>query len=572
VFDVLDVVLSDIDETDRATMGYVGLLLSRYDNVRIGSFADAVGEFVTFVNPRGEAINDGYGELLRYAEDNHSDVVFGDTILMSRTEHRTNDYCNQNKSNKANPFLSSVIVRRSCIKNINNSWYLDDLDFENADKVAAIDLPISVYYANIHELEPWEGIENPSKPNFVSQKSNFIAPKPRLSAKATDTTDAKSALVLCTRYPSNEDIYANMFIHSRVKAYRKQGFSPEVFSCAGTESVERTFDGTTVHQGSAGKLTEYLKRNPHIKQLLCHLMRPDMWQAVKPFLNRLKLLVWVHGAEAQPWWRREYNYTTDEELAKAKKSSEQRMKCFREMFEFARKNPDKLHFVFVSQHFAEEIAEDYGVKLDNVKHSIIHNGVDADLFNYVPKNAEQRKLILSVRPWTNRKYGNDIAVRSVIELSKYKEFADMRFLFVGQGTLWDELTEPLRKFSNVTLRNEFLTHKQIAELHKQYGVFLVPTRMDSQGVSRDEAMSSGLVPITNSVAAIPEFCTDGEDSLPVASEDWKGMAEALLKLYREPELFMRLSKNAAARVRNQSAETVTTRLEMEVIAGNAGGK
>lgn len=35
--------------------------------------------------------------------------------------------------------------------------------------------------------------------------------------------------------------------------------------------------------------------------------------------------------------------------------------------------------------------------------------------------------------------------------------------------------------------------------------FWFPTRMDTQGVSRDEAMCSGLVPITNKVAAVPEF-------------------------------------------------------------------
>ena len=45
-------------------------------------------------------------------------------------------------------------------------------------------------------------------------------------------------------------------------------------------------------------------------------------------------------------------------------------------------------------------------------------------------------------------------------------------------------------------------------MHKKNGIFMVPTRLDSQGVSRDEAMSSGLVPITNNVAAIPEFVDD----------------------------------------------------------------
>jgi glycosyltransferase involved in cell wall biosynthesis len=41
----------------------------------------------------------------------------------------------------------------------------------------------------------------------------------------------------------------------------------------------------------------------------------------------------------------------------------------------------------------------------------------------------------------------------------------------------------------------------------------VPSRTDTQGVSRDEAMSSGLVPVTNAVAAIPEFVDDTVECL-----------------------------------------------------------
>jgi glycosyltransferase involved in cell wall biosynthesis len=198
-------------------------------------------------------------------------------------------------------------------------------------------------------------------------------------------------------------------------------------------------------------------------------------------------------------------------------------------------------------------------------YSVIHNEIDTDGFAYVAKPAEQRKRILAVRPWSNRKYANDIAVRAVLELAKYNEFTDMEFLFVGRGEMWDELTAPLRRYPNVKLRNEFLTHAEIAGLHRQYGVFLVPTRMDSQGVSRDEAMSSGLVAVTNAVAAIPEFCSDGEDSLLAPGEDWLAVAEAVLRLYRDPELFLRLSENAAGRVRRQSAEDLVISREIELI-------
>ena len=83
-------------------------------------------------------------------------------------------------------------------------------------------------------------------------------------------------------------------------------------------------------------------------------------------------------------------------------------------------------------------------------------------------------------------------------------------MIIGDGPLFDDLIKPLKHFTNVKYQKTFLQHHQIAKIHKNYGIFLIPTRMDSQGVSRDEAMASGLVPITNNVAAIPEFVRDKE--------------------------------------------------------------
>lgn len=93
---------------------------------------------------------------------------------------------------------------------------------------------------------------------------------------------------------------------------------------------------------------------------------------------------------------------------------------------------------------------------------------------------------------------------------------------------------------------------------------MIPTRGDTQGVSRDEAMASGLVPITNAVAAIPEF-VDESCGILVPAEDYKAMADGIEKLYNEPEYFLKLSGNAAKRVRKQTAREFTICKEEELI-------
>jgi glycosyltransferase involved in cell wall biosynthesis len=55
--------------------------------------------------------------------------------------------------------------------------------------------------------------------------------------------------------------------------------------------------------------------------------------------------------------------------------------------------------------------------------------------------------------------------------------------------------------------------------------------METQGVSRNEAMSSGLVPITNAVATIPEFVDDSCGILAPGG-DAEAMAHGIARLLR----------------------------------------
>jgi glycosyltransferase involved in cell wall biosynthesis len=92
--------------------------------------------------------------------------------------------------------------------------------------------------------------------------------------------------------------------------------------------------------------------------------------------------------------------------------------------------------------------------------------------------------------------------------------------------------------------------------------------MDTQGVSRDEAMSAGLVPVTSRVGAIPEFVDDSCGCL-AEPEDAAGLAAAIAGLYHSPDLFMALSAAAAGRVRRQSAQDIIIDRELHLIVDDA---
>ncbi|MBX3671203.1 MAG: glycosyltransferase [Rhodocyclaceae bacterium] len=357
-----------------------------------------------------------------------------------------------------------------------------------------------------------------------------------------------ATLVLTNHYPNYDDLYRNGFVHSRVKAYQARGVRVDVFRLRTNSATSyHEFQNVDVLTGTQEALAKLLDSGRYTN-VLVHFLSPEMWDVLERYPG-LKKIVWVHGAEIQPWHRRDYNFQTDQERAKAMHESDQRMAFWRGIL-----NPlaSNLKLVFVSRYFAEEVFEDVGFRLPDEAYSIIHNPIDTNLFSYQVKPAEQRKRVLSIRPYASRKYANDLSVQAILKLSDLPCFKDMEFRLIGDGKLFDETLEPLRGFSNVTIQRGFLTHAEIAALHKEYGICLTPTRMDAQGVSRDEAMSSGLVPITSAVAAIPEFVDAGCGILADA-EDADGLAAGLAALYNDPSRFETMSCAAAARVRRQCA-------------------
>ena len=370
-------------------------------------------------------------------------------------------------------------------------------------------------------------------------------------------------LVLTKQYPSYNDLYKYGFLHSRIRGYRREGVEVDIFRLnTSSPQVYDEFENFDVSSGDATLLDATLQSGQY-RHVLVHLLDRNMWNVLRRYLDKIQITVWIHGAEIQAWQRREFEFErmSEQEIDRQKRLSDDRMKLWNEVFSTTTAN---LHHVFVSRHFMNEIIEDVGRGPNEGHYSIIHNHIDGDIFKFVQKDKEQRKKILSIRPYSSRKYANDLSVAAILELSKRPVFQALSFYLAGEGELFDTLTAPLKDFPNVTLRNEFLTHVEIAALHKKYGIFLTPTRMDSQGVSRDEAMSSGLVPITTKVAAIPEFVDRGSGIL-VPPEDPKALADAIEDLYNKPQEFLRRSAGAAQRVRQQSGFSQTIAREIELI-------
>lgn len=370
-------------------------------------------------------------------------------------------------------------------------------------------------------------------------------------------------LVLADHYPAYDDLYRYMFVHKRLQRYKAHGLLTDMLSVnMYAQSRYREFEGIDVTEGNARRLESVLE-NGDCGTVCVHFLNRYLWSVLKNHLDDVRLVIWSHGSDIQPWERRKFNYKTAEEIAEAKRASDERMSLWREVFEAAETHDIKL--VFVSEWFRSQVEEDYGVDLKKISR-VIHNCIDSRMFTYEKKDPAQRFRVMSVKSFSSLVYANDLTQEAICLLSEAPEFRQMEFDLYGDGPRFEQDTAKLKKFANVRLHRGFLTQAEIAAAHKTHGIYIGTTRMDTQGVSRDEAMCSGLVPVANRVAAIPEF-TDEDCCMLCPPEDARAVADAILALARDPERFCRMSENAAARVRRQCGEAQTIEREIALISG-----
>jgi len=229
-------------------------------------------------------------------------------------------------------------------------------------------------------------------------------------------------------------------------------------------------------------------------------------------------------------------------------------------------SPEQLHIVFVSEYLRDVTYKDVSKELFQPYSKVIHNYIDNEIFKYTPKDAEQRFKLLAIRSFKTKTYANDVLVKVILELSKHPRFNEMQFLIIGNGDLHQKCKAKLEHLKNVKFDTEFKPHSEIAKIHKEHGILLSPARMDTQGVNRDEAMSSGLVAIANDVGGTREFINNDVGYL-LKKGDYKAMAKAVIELIENPELFKQKSQRASKHTRKVSGYDETIGKELEIIYG-----
>ncbi len=372
-------------------------------------------------------------------------------------------------------------------------------------------------------------------------------------------------LVITTSYPAADNIYASGFLHSRVKGYADADAEVDVMVFArGNRASVRSHQGIDVLSGYVRELTTLLAAGEDVS-VSVHFLHPHMWCVIASFLDRYRVYLFIHGGGARSW-SRGFDPATGMEAARQQKAQSD---LWRDLWHAVLRNKYAIAgFVFVSDWMRQCTEDDMMVLFPTEKVHVIHNPVDTDFFVAQPRSAEHARRVLMIRNFDKYLYATDIAIRCMEELRCRRIWQNLDFTIHGEGRNLRYMRELFGADRNVHIHEGYLTHDQIRDAHRDHGLMLIPTRLDSQGVSRDEAMASGLVPVTNRICAVPEFADDS-CAIMAPAEDYLALADGIEALAASPRRFLRMSAAAAARVRAQSARSLTLRQEMTLMGIDA---
>jgi glycosyltransferase involved in cell wall biosynthesis len=204
---------------------------------------------------------------------------------------------------------------------------------------------------------------------------------------------------------------------------------------------------------------------------------------------------------------------------------------------------------------------------------LAYHGLNADfaeLLSSAPPRTEPARIrVLSVGTLV-RKKGFDVLVEATALLRQ--RGVDLEVLVAGEDG--DECARVRRLVQERGLEDvvRLCGPWSQAELLAQYRratMFVLACRVDASG-DRDgipnvlvEAMAAGLPVVSTWVSGIPELVLDGVNGLLVPSEDPDALAEAMLRLTKDPDLRERLAAAGAA--------TVASTFDGDVLASRMAG-
>jgi glycosyltransferase involved in cell wall biosynthesis len=200
------------------------------------------------------------------------------------------------------------------------------------------------------------------------------------------------------------------------------------------------------------------------------------------------------------------------------------------------------------------LAEVFGAHVDV---EIIPNALNIDNYPFRVRTKPQPNF-LYLRAF-HRNYGPLTAIRAFSLVQQ--QYANARLIMVGPE-IDNVRSECQSLVTELGLKHEveFLDRvpkTRIPELGSQCDIFINPAFVDNTPVSVVEAMAMGMCIVATSAGGLPYLLKDGETALLVPPGNETEMANAMLRILKDPALSERLSQNVRSAAEQMDWRAVT---------------
>jgi len=154
---------------------------------------------------------------------------------------------------------------------------------------------------------------------------------------------------------------------------------------------------------------------------------------------------------------------------------------------------------------------------------------------------------------------------------------DAKLVIAGSGREEDNLSRQIKdlNITNSVFMLGKLRKEKVAQLMAAADVFVLPSKMESFGLTLLEASAAGLPVVCANAGGVPEVFQDGFNALLYPPGDDDAMAKAIIRLLQDRELAKKISANAmetAGRFTWERTAEQTLQVYKEVLQENTSSR
>ncbi len=201
--------------------------------------------------------------------------------------------------------------------------------------------------------------------------------------------------------------------------------------------------------------------------------------------------------------------------------------------------------VSISQQVANTVKDLYG---KNIHTPVIYNGIPTNHFvnnsHRLTQRINKNLILIHIGRFATPKNHHLLIESFSIAV---KEHPNMELWLVGDGPLRPEI-EKLVKEKELENKVKFLgVRSDILQLLSESDVFILPSDWEGVPLTVLEAMATGKPVIATTVGGVSELVEDGRTGILVPPKDPKALAQAILRLAKDPAMRESMGKEGQKR-------------------------